>query len=47
MGIIDIKNSYMTPHLNVVEVNDKDSVCHSSGSGAVTIEDYTEDQLNW
>ena len=47
MGIIDLNNAYMAPHVNVVEVNEKDSVCQSSGSGAVNIEDYTEDQLNW
>ncbi|MCQ2138702.1 MAG: hypothetical protein MJY60_08380 [Bacteroidales bacterium] len=47
MSIIDSKNAYKAPHVNVVEVNEKGAVCQSSGSGAVNIEGYTEDQLNW
>ncbi len=42
---------YFSPQIKVVEINAQSVLCQSSGSdadtGSVTINGYTEDELDW
>lgn len=45
MSVIDSIKAYKAPQAEVVEANIQGVLCQSTG--AVTIEDYTEEKLDW
>lgn len=47
MGIIDSKKAYKAPCAKVIKANAKSVICQSTDSGAVTIDGYIEENLDW
>lgn len=48
MDTIDSKKEYKSPQFKVIEMNVSNSILSGSDdNGAVTLDDYTEDTLEW
>lgn len=47
MGIKDSRKAYKTPQTTVVKGQSRGVLCQSPNTGAVTIDGYSEENLDW